>query len=80
MFFYHNFSSVARKLDTNLNSTTNWISEKLKREFPSFKQEKKQRIQNPLKLFELFKIKCSHLQGHRIITFVNELTFMKYLI
>ena len=32
MFFYHNFSSVARKLDTNLNSTTNWISEKLKRE------------------------------------------------
>ena len=32
MFSFHNFSSVVRKLDTNLNSTTNWISDKLIRE------------------------------------------------
>jgi hypothetical protein len=32
MFSFLNFSFVVRKLDTNLNSTTNWISDKLIRE------------------------------------------------
>jgi hypothetical protein len=30
------------------------------------KEEKKQRIQNPLRLLELSKIKCNNLQGHRM--------------
>jgi hypothetical protein len=68
------FSGIIHSLPLIYMSYRNWNLPHLSN------KKRKHEIQNPLKLFELFKIKCSNLQGHRIITFVNELTFMKYLI